>query len=335
MKKLLSLVLIFVLVAGVMAGCGDKVDKKTAVMTVNGEEVTAEFFNFYLTQMKKNIAAQMNSTDVEIAWEDAELEGKKLIDIAREKAIDNIVSAVVVEQKAQETGVKLTSEEEKSVNSQISETITQKGSRANYEKWLEDQGLTEDIFKRFIRLEYLTAKLGQVYITDLSEADLLEYYNSNISRVKHILVSTVDQMQQPLSAAEVEAKKALADELLGRARSGEDFDALVAEYSEDPGSKSQPEGYYLGKGFIVGSQGQMVTEFEQMSLALEVGGISEPVETTYGYHIIKRYPNDPQVLEENKEQILQKAITEKYAIALEEWKTAATVEVKDEIINKL
>lgn len=332
MKKIISLVLALVLLVCVMAGCGEKIDKKAVAITVNGQEANVEFYNFYLTQLKKNIAAQMNSSDMEIEWEEAELEGKKLIETAKEKAVDEVVSALVIEQKAEERGIKLTKEEEAAISQQISD---KKLSQTNFDKWLQDHGLTEDIYKRVVKINYLTSKLNQQYSENITDAEINDYYHKNIARVKHILVMTVDENQQPLSAAEVAEKKAYAEELLNRVKNGENFDDLVAQYSEDPGSKSQPEGYYLGKGFVVGGQGSMVPEFETMSLALEVGGVSEPVETTYGYHIIKRYENAPEVLEANKEQIKSYAMVERFADALDKWKTSAKVEVNQEIINKL
>ena len=81
-----------------------------------------------------------------------------------------------------------------------------------------------------------------------------------------------------------EAKK-LADEITKRARDGEDFYSLVEAYGEDPGMYNNPEGYLF-------TYGAMVPEFEEASFKLKVGEISDPVETTYGYHIIKKLPLD-------------------------------------------
>ena len=69
-------------------------------------------------------------------------------------------------------------------------------------------------------------------------------------------------------------------------KNGEDFMTVVAEYNEDPGMDVYGEdGYYFNSGV-------MVEEYEEASFALEEGGVSEIVETTYGYHIIKRLPLD-------------------------------------------
>lgn len=77
-------------------------------------------------------------------------------------------------------------------------------------------------------------------------------------------------------------KKALAEQILQRARNGEDFEALAKEFSDDPGSKSKG-GLYEN---VV--KGQMMPDFEATALALEPNQIADKlVETPYGFHIIK------------------------------------------------
>jgi len=77
-------------------------------------------------------------------------------------------------------------------------------------------------------------------------------------------------------------KQSEAIAILDKIRQGEKFGKLARELSVDSGSAKRDGnlGYF--------SRGKMVKEFETAAFNLEVGEISEPVKTQYGYHIIKR-----------------------------------------------
>ena len=70
--------------------------------------------------------------------------------------------------------------------------------------------------------------------------------------------------------------------MLFRSKSGSDFTALVAEYSDDPGSKERMGS--VGKF----TREKMVKPFSDAAFALGVDEISDPVESEFGFHVIKR-----------------------------------------------
>ncbi len=92
--------------------------------------------------------------------------------------------------------------------------------------------------------------------------------------VAHILVGLDER-------SEAEALE-LAEELKARlAQDPTRFTELVSEYSDDTGSRSR-QGMYKGV-----KRGDMVEPFETAAFALSPGDISDPVQTQYGYHIIR------------------------------------------------
>ncbi len=97
-----------------------------------------------------------------------------------------------------------------------------------------------------------------------------------------VLVEHILKLTQGLSPDEVAIKKAQIDSIATLVANGADFEAIATAESEDPGSKRNG-----GKLNWFGT-GQMVPEFEAASFALKNGEVSAPIQTSYGYHIIKR-----------------------------------------------
>lgn len=106
---------------------------------------------------------------------------------------------------------------------------------------------------------------------------------------------------------------ALAQELVSQLRNGADFAALAKEYSDD--FSSRDSGGDLGWF----GRGRMVPEFEEAAFSLDVGEISDPVKTVYGYHIIQVLEKDPArpvdsfTLEQRRSEAYQKLIDEQRA----------------------
>lgn len=98
-------------------------------------------------------------------------------------------------------------------------------------------------------------------------------------RAAHIMVETANLTDEEV----LKQKEQKAREIYGKLKNGGDFEKLAAEYSDDRRSAAQ-------RGELpVFSTGQMVQNFEDAVYALPMDGdFSEPVQTAYGWHIIKR-----------------------------------------------
>jgi hypothetical protein len=100
---------------------------------------------------------------------------------------------------------------------------------------------------------------------------------------RHVLIQWMGSEKAPTSVVRSQEQAlAIAKEVLRRAKAKEDFARLAVEFSDEPNAGSR--GGSLGRF----GHGQMVGAFEAAVFKLEVGEISDIVETPFGYHIIQR-----------------------------------------------
>ncbi len=149
-----------------------------------------------------------------------------------------------------------------------------------YEKEFDDKVGSGELSKEFSQKVNLQVKLQQAQF-------LAKLYSEKL--VDKVKVTDEDIAKYVSDHPELNSteKRAKADEVLNRAKAGEDFATLANEFSEDPGNKD-PKGAGQGGIYKDVTKGKMVAPFEQAALALEPGQVSPNlVETDFGYHIIK------------------------------------------------
>ena len=146
------------------------------------------------------------------------------------------------------------------------------------------------------RDRYMSPELVKVLYIELSLTDMAKevavnedavkaYYDAHAAnftvpeqrRARHILI----QLAKDASPSDEAAARTRALEILGQARSGQSFETLAKERSEDLGSKAQ--GGDLG--FF--GQGVMDPAFDKTVFEMKPGELSEPVRSRFGYHIIR------------------------------------------------
>lgn len=152
----------------------------------------------------------------------------------------------------------------------------------------------------FVRVKQIMISLPEEIDEEIAELTKEEVQllseKTSLSQEKGASDESVKAVERKLK--DVQAKKDLlyeqgyeqiqsrSEEALAQAQSGEDFDALIAEYGDDPGMEEYPINEV---GYLVGEKSDLLKAFKDAALALEnVGDItSELVKTTNGYHIIK------------------------------------------------
>ncbi len=150
----------------------------------------------------------------------------------------------------------------------------------NYQLAMEnlenEAGITEDTFRNLVKIFYLREAVIEEVTADVEQTQ-------EQVRARHILVEDEETAQD------------LYDQL----QDGADFAELAAEYSTDTFSGEQ--GGDLGWF----GAGMMTPPFESAAFELEIGEISEPVETDFGYHIIQLLGKEERAIDENTYQQLK------------------------------
>jgi len=257
----------------------------TAVATVNGDAITAGYYNYILTQMESNAMQNMGlqPADFKNAWT-SDIGGITLGDYIVNMAYEQCVFTKSNAQKARAEGIVLTDADKQNIDKLVKTVLAVYGEEN--EELLKLAGLTVNSIREFYTDNmYLEKYANNLLDETISDEGAKEYLEQNYVKAKHILISTMDmETGMPLPEDKIAAKKKLAEQILAKIRTGSNFDKLIAEYGEDPGMAQNPEGYLF-------TDGEMIEEFETAVKNLGVGEVSGIVESVYGFHIIKRVAN--------------------------------------------
>lgn len=254
------------------------------VATVNGAQIKESDVQKRIDARYKPILAKLTQQSPELAAQQEK--------VLRQNITQDLVTEVLLDEQARLAGIEVTDEElQAEMNRQLAgqdPPMTIEQCRQS----MEAQGFDFEAMKGFLARGMKYNKLVQAKFPSalaVTEEDAQKYYDENPTefqlpervRASHILLSTrpLDPNADP---NEVKAQaRQKAEELLQKAKGGADFAALAKENSQDP--VSQAQGGDLG----LFPRGQMVKPFEDAAFALQVGEISNLVETQFGYHIIK------------------------------------------------
>ncbi len=267
---------------------GEKIEVDTLI-TVGTSEISLDMFRYFYLSNRMSV----DGGDISI-WDMESEEFQSLAQTILDVSVQNALSMEAVRIFAAENNIEITQEDLDAVDEEIEYGVSQLGSQEAFEEWLIGQNMSIDIFRMLLENTMLLSHVIEDVYGEQLKTEIKETY----VHAQHILITkpaetgeTEASEEEPAEGQEDETDPlAVAEDVLARAQGGEDFETLIKEYNEDYGQPA--EGYYF-------TNGTMVIEFEEAAYALEENEISDIVETTYGYHILRRLPMDDAYIDEN------------------------------------
>lgn len=256
------------------------VAEEELVARVNGRGVPREEFDELVDTNVSRYEMQSNQ----------ELPRDQLLQLQRQ-ILEGLITRTVLEAETDRLGITLSEERFADTLAQFK---TQFPHEDAYRSALLQQGFTEERFERELRRQLIIEELINTQVLEglsVDDAELREFYQEHPEyfqrpeqvSARHIIITTRDAADD---SARAEKRREL-ETIRGRIVAGEDFGEMARQYSQDG---SAPDGGRLGTF----GRGQMVPEFEAAAFSLDVGELSEIVETQFGYHLVQVTERTPE-----------------------------------------
>jgi peptidyl-prolyl cis-trans isomerase C len=263
--------------------------------TVNGEPIYTAEVDRYVREIGARFGVDFSKGDA----------ARQRQQVAR-SVLDQLIERTLILQEARRTG-RLASDA--AVEDRLRQIAQAFPSPEEFDRALRQQGVSRAELRDRVRFELTVRRiLDDLRVPAPTDQEARAYFQAHREafdepervRVRHVLLRT-----------EAEARVALA-----RLRAGESFAQVAKELSQDPGTRD--------RGGEVGlvAPGQTVPEFEQVAFRLKPGELSEPVRTSFGYHIVQvteKLPAKKATWEGVRQQVLELLRENKRREAFEAW----------------
>lgn len=274
MHRLRRLVIPAVLALAVAACSGPS---PGAAATVNGTDIAAE-------RLETRVVATVDAAGEAVSDLSTEDRSQQIADVQR-SVLTDLIYLELIDQKASDEDVTATEAE---IDELFAQTAEQAGGEEQLTQQLEAAGLTQDTLRQQLAAQVKFDKLRaevteglEVTEQEVREAFQQQQAQAEPAEVSHILVETEEAANQVLADLE----------------GGASFAELATERSQDPGSAEQ--GGSLGTVDL----GQLAAPFAEAVRGAEVGDIVGPVQTEFGWHVIRVDGRPETTFEEAAPQI--------------------------------
>ena len=321
--RLIGLLLALITVCTALAGCSGRgdgdppvwTDDDEVVLTLGGSNVTRDFYRYLFLNTKK-----FYDNGDESYW----LEEGNDVEKIKNDVLDSLYETYGMFVLADRYNITLTEDDKEYIDNYIKESKAGM-SNSEYKESLKASYMTEDLYRFLLEIQLLENNV-YYYITteengvlEVSDDMVLEAINSDFVRATHILFTYKDEADK-----QVQYEK--AEQVLAQLKAGEDFETLKEKHSADTALTNNKDGYYF-------THGEFANAFEDTSFALEVGEISEIVQSNVGYHIVKRLPIEKEYVDEHFSELRTQYYTALYYKMVEEEYKQFTPKYKSDYKN--
>ena len=292
-------------------------DKKTAedniiAATIDGEDISLAEYNLVYNEYAAGFLGVDGWESLPYVGNYPEYIGMTYGQIIAKTTLQQLAALVSVGQEAARYGLD-------NLNTRFEAgEYTKNYVKANgYQEFLKDH-TTDYAVEKIMYRRYMGYELMD-YLTERGIVTVAaDEVNENYTKASHVLI----MIDEDTSDEEALSK---ANEVIARLDAGEDMAALIAEYGEDPGMKRQE--YYIF------TEGEMVNEFYEGARAIAPGEHSPaPVKTSYGYHVIYRFPLTEA--DEGYAEAAAGTANIKLSSLVEEWTADADIQINPEVMDR-
>ena len=332
---------------------GEKIDTADYVMcTIDGIDITFDEFRFYYYYTLNSYTTNYGITA------DSLKENEDTFKQFMDDVILCIKQELVTQKLAQDNDIELDDDDKKTIDSQLENVKSNYESEEAYQNDLKQGYLTEDVYYTMLERAQIYSKVVDTlfkndgkYATkkddflkivkdtdqycreihvmipyysqvDLDDSTADSFDSMTLSQKASAKQSAYSALDEDGQAAAKEKAKKVADEVLEKAKNGDDFEKLVEEYGWDVGLEDTTNGYYFEKDNTSGYPEELVDAVFKLKEKQVCDKVVE--NTTYGYFIIKRLKVDMDYVNENLETMIysydQPAIQEVYNDVIDKMK---------------
>jgi len=324
--------------SGQQASGGAQSQSDATVATVEGRAIPTRLFEMYLANGREGLGLDERTE-----------EGRRKLALLREGVVSELLDRELIRQEAERRRLRL---DEEFVAEEERRAVEQLGGEEKLKAYLSARGLSREEFMETVRAPLYALLLRRVLGRDLSVTDeeLKTFYEAHKTDAEfqmpervaasHVLVaarpSVIEaQLREERGLAGNALRKAVDEEVARRRARAEgvrlrlfkgglgrqaDFAALAREFSDDAATREQ------GGALGLFQRGAHSKAFDDAAFALKEGEVSAPVQTEFGFHVIKlerREPARTLTFEEAAPDLRRRLLAQREAETLKSWLASA------------